>query len=1028
MQLSDIERTLDTKFSNISRLGERESVFRCERTFKGQPMSVFYFDASGVMAGEGFDPARYQEDLLADDFYAHAGPLQWSYYLVFLLERERLEVPAVKELSRTVVEDDHFARKYVVPEDELRDFVDRALDVDGELSTSIGNVVDAWLEQLEPAGLGDIGTSPRTTLIARIRSGGAAPNVRGTGASSPRQTQPLAGLASLSVGKYRRRPPARTYSLKPVNLLTGPNGSGKTSFLEAIELVLCGETDASGKEEATLSIETLDGKKELYEPENGAKYRRRDALWFGRSYRRGNELPRSFGRYVYFSSDAAYKLAYEDNGEVLNKAFADLLLGGEATTVFGRIQGLANELRSVERQLAASLKQDRTDLSMRRAEVVRLAGEVSQVDNLARVQGALTDELGLADNLSPRDALDALSTVGRHLALAKRAAGWLRPLSVRALAMERDRLRTAVAAIKSQRDAAMDARALAERRRSAFQALREDADIVEAAAKILPVLAGMPVEHISGVEEKLLALRERRRNLQRATDRLGALAAQEYLQGKSSTEIEKDIAETELELAELREQIQDIERTMSQVAKLRRELANTGAQLVDALPHAESCPLCGQHHGRENLVRKITAHEVQDPAERLLAATSKKVRSLEKGFRTLSSARDAVQQALAFLIDTVEAGAGNDLTLREIAARLDAEIARCVLRAQELNPVLQMSTALEQRGFALEQATEVLDRLGDVARREEADIRTGSLDELRSRLARHMARTSEGFHDASRAAEAAETALQEAALDVFTGLREPKNVEDKALDQLGAIDAAAEQLQAAQRIVPFDDADDTTILDNRVVAHLEELRSALTFRTQLEKSSVALSEHRAEIESLELRVPPRTEELERVQTALGALDALEADAGLKDRLTEFLSRYKDAILRIFGQIHLPREFSDISLEAGDDNKILLTRRADGAVARLDQISTGQRAALAISVFLALNRSVRDRVGMLMIDDPVANIDDLNSLAFLDYLRNVALSGTQVFFATADENLGELFRRKFALLGDDFFQTLHFSHE
>jgi DNA repair exonuclease SbcCD ATPase subunit len=158
-----------------------------------------------------------------------------------------------------------------------------------------------------------------------------------------------------------------------------------------------------------------------------------------------------------------------------------------------------------------------------------------------------------------------------------------------------------------------------------------------------------------------------------------------------------------------------------------------------------------------------------------------------------------------------------------------------------------------------------------------------------------------------------------------------------------------------------------------------------------------------------------------------ALDALNAESGLKDRLAEFLSRYKDAILRIFGQIHLPREFSDISLDAGDGNEILLTRKADGAVARLDQISTGQRAALAISVFLALNRSVRDRVGILMIDDPVANIDDLNSLAFLDYLRNVALNGTQVFFATADENLSELFKKKFELLGDEYFQTLHFSH-
>ncbi len=1027
MQLPAIERTLDARFSNITRLGDKKSVFRCERTFKDQPVSVFYFDASGVMAGDGFDPARYQEDLLADDFYAHAGPLQWNYYLVFLFEIEWLEAPAFNEISRTIVQDDNFARKYVIPEDELTDFVDRTLDVDGELTTSIGNVVDGWLEQLEPAGLGDIGRSPRTKLIKRIRNGEVAPSTRGTRGSAPQQKQPLAGLRSLSVDAYRKRPPARTYSLKPVNLLTGPNGSGKTSFLEAIELILCGESDASGKEVATLSIVTVNGRKEVYEPNNGAKYRKRDALWFGRSYRRGNELPKSFGRYVFFSSDAAYKLAYQDNGEVLSKAFADLLLGEEATEVFDRIQGLAKELRNLERELVASLEQNRKDLSMRRAEVVRLEGEVSQADNLDGVQGALSVELGLAGNLSPRDALDALSTARRHLAHAKRTTEWLRPLSAKALAAEGDRLRTVVAAIHSRREAAIATRALADRHSSSLQELRQNAEIVEAAAEILAVLAGTPVEQMSTVEKELSTLRERRRNLQRARDRLAALTAPEDLQGRKPTEMEMEIEEAELELAELREQMQEIERTISQVAKLRRELTNAGVQLLDALPDEESCPLCGQHHGRENLERRIRAHEAQDPAERLLAAMSKKVRSLEKELGTLNNAREALQQALAFLIGTGEGPVENNLALHEVTVRLDAEIARCASRIQELDAVLQKSTALELRGYAAEQATEVLNRLASIAEREKADIGTGNLDELRAPLAQRMASLPEELHDASMAAEAAESELQKAALDVFAGLRDPKNVEDKALDQLRSIDAATEQLVAAQGIVCFDDADDAIILENRVVAHLEELRSALNFRTQLEESSAELSKHRSETESLKMRVPVQTEELDRVQKALGALDALEAEAGLKDRLTDFLSRYKEAILRIFSQIHLPREFSDISLDAGDGNEILLTRGATGAVARLDQISTGQRAALAISVFLALNRSVRDRVGILMIDDPVANIDDLNSLAFLDYLRNIALSGTQVFFSTADENLGELFQRKFALLGDDHFQTIHFSH-
>lgn len=58
--------------------------------------------------------------------------------------------------------------------------------------------------------------------------------------------------------------------------------------------------------------------------------------------------------------------------------------------------------------------------------------------------------------------------------------------------------------------------------------------------------------------------------------------------------------------------------------------------------------------------------------------------------------------------------------------------------------------------------------------------------------------------------------------------------------------------------------------------------------------------------------------------------------------------------------------------------------------------------------------------MVLIDDPVAHVDDLNALSFLDYLRDLAVtSKKQVFFATADARVAALFTRKFGFLGDDF---------
>jgi len=63
---------------------------------------------------------------------------------------------------------------------------------------------------------------------------------------------------------------------------------------------------------------------------------------------------------------------------------------------------------------------------------------------------------------------------------------------------------------------------------------------------------------------------------------------------------------------------------------------------------------------------------------------------------------------------------------------------------------------------------------------------------------------------------------------------------------------------------------------------------------------------------------------------------------------------------------------------------------------------------------------QDAPPVLLLDDPVAHIDDFNSLSFLDYLRDVALAGNrQIFYATADAKLAGLFEHKFSFLGEKF---------
>jgi len=63
--------------------------------------------------------------------------------------------------------------------------------------------------------------------------------------------------------------------------------------------------------------------------------------------------------------------------------------------------------------------------------------------------------------------------------------------------------------------------------------------------------------------------------------------------------------------------------------------------------------------------------------------------------------------------------------------------------------------------------------------------------------------------------------------------------------------------------------------------------------------------------------------------------------------------------------------------------------------------------------------------VVLIDDPIAHVDDLNCLSFLDFLRELTItSERQLFFATADEKLATLFQRKFDFLGESDFRRFN----
>ena len=83
------------------------------------------------------------------------------------------------------------------------------------------------------------------------------------------------------------------------------------------------------------------------------------------------------------------------------------------------------------------------------------------------------------------------------------------------------------------------------------------------------------------------------------------------------------------------------------------------------------------------------------------------------------------------------------------------------------------------------------------------------------------------------------------------------------------------------------------------------------------------------------------------------------------------------------------------------------------------MSTAQKVCLALSVIFAQFFIAKDAPRIILLDESVANFDSIHLLNLFDFLRDISLDGTQIFFTTASEDVAKISKNKFMFLNNDF---------
>jgi DNA repair exonuclease SbcCD ATPase subunit len=825
-------------------------------------------------------------------------------------------------------------------------------------------------------------------------------------------------LRSIQLTKFRSFPIQRTFDFGRINLIVGVNGSGKTSLLEAIELLYCGRNkrNPDAADDYTLRAEYTDGSKEVATRARAQRiFRDRNLTWYGQAEVKTNNLFMSFGQFNFLDTDAAVGLS--ESAATLEDDLSKLLIGPQASKIWREIERIhdaitaklkelrllkaqiSEEMEAIETRLkeAGTVKQESDSILARLEEMVkRLGWDLPTQDKEAYIGrlvetlselGALARQAVILDRVASPASLDGLKRFSDDTKkIYEKAAEDI--LRLEGFRTEQRRLTDAQRRCQETRKAATEL------------ARMVDAGVPTREAELgrQQSVAITQSGRLAGLDEKMLLT---------IGEGQGDIAVAEFVSTVSARRVAVQKA-----LAHAKEEHEKFTALRDQSLKLAQQLRNIASQVLQRSSRQDECPLCHTQFGPGELSKHIQL----GIDEHIEARAQEQLIQVRKCEEELRAAADS-ERAASWLSQFCErANLAGTISLK--AALAQVESSRLVLegaqrRSEELK---RESLTYASQGLSVAKLNKLVDDLRS-ADHSISDLKKETVDRLLVTLDQELSKAADSL-DAQRTEADTLQRVIEGALGIgesdLPGLR-------KALSQVRELrvvaDSLLEKLSRLFKTLTWRGdrpLSDLVVESDSVRKVAAEFQSAIGHERQAKAVFAESYKRKAVLKKQLTELNPR---IERFARALETLDIIRREHSLAGAMESALTENRAGIEAIFCRIHAPAEFSGLGKEF-----TTLVRNTGGNEVRLSEISTGQRAAFALSIFLAQNLQLRAAPPLLLIDDPIAHVDDLNSLSFLDYLREIALvGGRQILFATANEKLATLFERKFDFLGNDQFR-------
>jgi len=998
----------------------KEGLLRCTREHSGKEISYYYIDHTQDIPESEVELKKFQDEILGVDYFSHSGEIQWNYYLLFVLDKNKYENMKDEYVVKNIESNKQYTRKFVLPLDEVNDFFNFNFIKSSKHDDLSSDLTTRWINALSEAGLNEIyGQTNRAQVIRNYLAGSQLTEE----INIVTEVNPLESgkqISDLHLKNHRAYPIRREFEFKKMNLLVGPNGVGKTSLMEAIELVYCGGTlRGEGKTDldSTIHFRYKDFTDfESFSASDNSKFQMRELLWYGKSVTRGNKLYENFNKYNFFNTDSAFQFSHDSSASEIDVAFSALALGERANYIDKRLRDFNDDFKDKKNsqdKVVKAIEKEVLEKELLIKQFSNIESNSAQIYDFVLMQA---NKLNIV-NVFPLNSKeytgnsrgDFLSIIYSVSQIVE-SGEWIVPLTLGNLR----NLNAKYSDAKKQADV-YEAQVIQRRnellhlenskkslideanryRRLSEYSHNETYKNFEASQKTLPVLQ-YEVKFISNLKFKIEnvnfeILRQLNMNIPF---------------GEVEQKILNEFDKINIEIRDLNVFLEKERERNNLSSKLLIEIKNLSKQLVHSDADITKCPVCNHLYELGELANVVSASDEIN--------TSFDYSYLLKELKEKTDLKKIIEFEKSEFVkmnEVVETLATKDITILTInefldyCQKIDNEIADI---EKKIKVCSQSIKDFYDHGFSSDEYTALL----QLSNLNQDDLTVLSLNEKERAVTEHI-----GNNNTQE--QKLKDQINQHLLDKNTfllSLDMEQEESSKGIEQkINSIEYLLKEYNKIEEFIKIESNVDISHL----LIELQEIQKTLTnfiiAQTTETSKNLELTQAQDKLKQLTSDLNQAKELFVKLEKGFSITSDLLLNDGKEKALSDFINKNRKLINSIFTRIHSPNEFQ--GLIPGTTN---LVRKNSSTETPLSQVSTGQRAALAISVFLALNLSLKSAPPVILIDDPIAHIDDMNTLSFLDFLREVVImSNRQVFFATASQKLASLIEKKFSFLDNEF---------